>query len=208
MSWSEARADPCADLFTLALHLGRTLKSIQDTTGAHIQLPARDEIDSTEATDSPQPAQGQNDDDSQDGPAISIVLSGDSNAVNEARSKILAIVSARAAKSSSRVDVPREFWALLNGARGARIAEIVGNAGVDADKVSVFIPRTYERRGVPVGGEAEEEEQFQRHSQQEKSVTVSGDRDSVQAVVLAIQHEVSELVRDLSRIYHVLPKQN
>lgn len=161
---------------------GRTLHSIQDSTGAHIQLPARDDTESP----APEPAT-----DGEDGALIPIVISGDSSAVAEAKSKILAIVAERVAKSQQNVDVPSEYWALLNGARGAKMAKLIEEAGVDKEKVNVFVPRKFEKRGVAADG-ADENEDGAR--EKEKSVSVSGDRDAVATIVSAIQNQVSELV--------------
>lgn len=85
--------------------------------------------------------------------------------------------------------IPKEFWPLLNGAKGAKVAELVESAGATGT-VNVFVPRSYEKRGLSASGEGEEERETL-----EKFVTVSGEREAVARVVQAIEAEVANLVR-------------
>lgn len=165
---------------------GRTLKLITESTGANIQIPSRD---STQDADEPA-APESTPYDPQDGPLIAITISGDSTAVALARTKILAIVAERVSKVQVKLEqVPKEFWPLLNGAKGAKMAGIVESVGATGS-VSVFVPRSYERRGLAAsGGEGEEERETV-----EKAITVSGEREAVARVVQAIEAEVVELV--------------
>lgn len=106
-----------------------------------------------------------------------------------ARAKILAIVSERVSKVQTKLDsIPKEFWPLLNGAKGAKVAELIEAAGATGT-VNVFVPRAYEKRGVSASGEPEEEREVA-----EKVVTVSGEREAVAQVVQAIEAEVANLV--------------
>lgn len=170
-----------ADPLALA---GRTLKGITDSTGAQVQIPSRD---STEDADVPES------EDSQDGPLVTVTISGDSTAVSEARAKIMAIVSERASKVTKQLEsIPKEFWPLLNGAKGAKINELIEAAGATGS-VSVFIPRSYEKRGVSASGEVEEDREAA-----EKFVTVNGEREALAKVVQAIEAEVANLVSSCS----------
>ncbi|KAK4054370.1 hypothetical protein OIO90_003603 [Microbotryomycetes sp. JL221] len=163
---------------------GRMLKSIQDSTGANVQLPAREDTPEEGAA-----AAAQDSSDLQDGPRISINISGDSTAVASARQKIQAIVSERISKVQTKLDsIPKEFWPLLSGAKNSRINTLLEeNDAVDV--VTVFVPRAYEKRGVSASGEEDDDKQA------DKAVTVSGEREAVARVVHAIEHEVSELKR-------------
>lgn len=174
---------PCSLAFA-----GRTLKSITDSTGANIQIPSRD---ATADADEAEPTNTS--DDPQDGPLVTITISGDSTAVNSARTKILAIVSERVSKVQTKLDqIPKEFWPLLNGVRGAKINELVESVGATGS-VNVFVPRAYEKRGVAVTEtEVEEEKEVV-----EKAITVSGEREAVAKVVQAIEAAVADLVSSL-----------
>ena len=81
-----------------------------------------------------------------DGPLIPITISGDALAVESARQKVLAIVNERISKVQTKLDnVPRIFWPLLSGARGAKMAELVATAGA-TDSVVVYVPRAFEKQ--------------------------------------------------------------
>ncbi|KAK4705915.1 hypothetical protein P7C70_g280, partial [Phenoliferia sp. Uapishka_3] len=159
---------------------GRTLKQITDATGAQIQIPPRDpnaDADLELPTD-----------EFPDGPLIPITISGDSHAVEAARQKVLSIVNERIAKVQTKLDsVPKIYWPLLSGARGARMAELVASVGA-TDVVSVYVPRAFEKRGVSATAGDEEEKEVV-----EKAIVISGERDAVAKVVEAIQTQVAEL---------------
>ncbi|KAK4054162.1 hypothetical protein OIV83_001188 [Microbotryomycetes sp. JL201] len=163
---------------------GRMLKSIQDSTGANVQLPAREEAE--DGTSTPQ-LDGSAE--LQEGPKITITISGDSTAVAAARQKILAVVNERISKVQTKLDsIPKEFWSLLSGAKNARINALIEGAGA-SESVNVFIPRAYEKRGVSAHGDEHEDKQG------DKAVTVSGEREAVARVIHAIENEVAELKR-------------
>lgn len=166
---------------------GRTLKTITDSTGASVQVPRDDESNASAAT-APETT-----DDSEDGPLISISLSGPQTAVDSARAQILALVRERMSKTSTRLpDIPSEFWALL----GARAGQVVERAGVDADEVRVDVPRRWTgKRGVDVVNESgEEADRAEDKREKEKAITVSGDKDAVKKVVAELEAELAELV--------------
>lgn len=176
-SFSSIRA-PLIPLFPQ----GRTLKQITDSTGASVQVPSRETDDAPESSDAG---------DSPDGPLIALTISGDSGAVSLARSKILEIVAERASKVQTKLEtVPKEFWPLLNGVKGDKIAQLVGAVGATG-AVTVHVPRAYERRGLSASAEKEEE----TREEVEKVITVAGEREAVAKVVEAIEAEVVELVR-------------
>lgn len=191
---------------------GRTLKSITDSTGAHIQIPRDDELEQQQ--ESTPTATDSADDDSL-GPLISISISGSQSAVEAARAQILAIVRERTAKTTTRLaDVPSELWALLS----ARVPQILERAGVvsststtadeaevggeTAAPVKVDVPRRNAgRRGVDVVKDSGEEADAAMSSSsaaaagdKDKAVLVSGDKDLVKRVVSEIEAELAELV--------------
>lgn len=146
------------------------MKEITDATGASVQIPPREEDVAAYESDSP------------DGPLIALTISGDSSAVALARAKILSIVSEKAAKVSTKVDVPKEFWAHLN---SDALIESLGLAGT----VSIAVPRADETRGI-LASHGEEKKEVK----EEKVVLVVGEREAVAKAVAAINAEVAELV--------------
>lgn len=197
---------------------GRTLKSITDSTGAHIQIPRDDELE--ESVSGPGAGHEGNVDGADDdeasslGPLISISVSGSQSAVEAARAQILAIVRERTAKTTTKLpDVPSELWALL----AARVPQILeragaGQAGPDADAdvdaadaspapVKVDVPRrTIGRSGVDVVKDSGDGADAlpapaAAGGAANKAVSVSGDKDLVKRVVHEIETELAELVR-------------
>ncbi|BGP08978.1 hypothetical protein JCM10049v2_004831 [Rhodotorula toruloides] len=175
---------------------GRTLKTITDSTGASVQIPRDDELDSA-LTDST-PA------DSDDGPLISISLSGPQSAVDSARAQILAIVRERTSKTSTRLpDIPSEFWALL----GARVEGVLERAGVSKDEVRVDVPRRWVgKRGVDVVNESGEEAAVDEKKEKERAIVVSGDKEAVKKVVAELEAELAELRTTVRPVTFPLPK--
>ncbi|GAA5992281.1 hypothetical protein JCM10908_000405 [Rhodotorula pacifica] len=198
---------------------GRTLKSITDSTGAHIQIPRDDDLDESAAAQAPAAAAAEDDEDSL-GPLISISLSGSQSAVEAARAQILAIVRERTAKTTTRLpDVPSELWALL----GARVPQILERAGAGASAaadeedaaaaapVRIDVPRrNVGRRGVDVVKESGEEGDaaaaVNAAGDKDKAVSVSGDKDLVKRVVSEIEAELAELRATVRPVTFPLPK--
>ncbi|BGP25460.1 SCP160 protein [Rhodotorula toruloides] len=175
---------------------GRTLKTITDSTGALIQIPRDDESAATPAAESA-------DDSPEDGPLISISLSGPQSAVDSARSQILAIVRERTSKTSVRLgDIPSEYWALL----GSRVAQVVERAGVEEGEVRIDVPRRWTgKRGVDVLNESGEEAVDEK-KEKERAVSVSGARDAVKKVVAELEAELAELRATVRPVTFPLPK--
>ncbi|SCV69949.1 BQ2448_1343 [Microbotryum intermedium] len=174
---------------------GRTLKSITDSTGANVQLPNRDAIqDANEA------AHDNTNDASEgpDGPLIAITISGDSNAVEEARQQVMAIVSERVSKVTTKLDsVPKEFWELLRGSKGSKINAIIESVGATGS-VNVSIPRNFERRGVAASSGADAEDKSE--PAMERAISINGEREAVAKVVAAVEAEVALLERSTTTV--------
>ncbi|SGY13363.1 BQ5605_C010g05845 [Microbotryum silenes-dioicae] len=174
---------------------GRTLKSITDSTGANVQLPNRDTIqDASDANED----HTNDEPEGPDGPLISITISGDSSAVEEARQQVMAIVSERVSKVTTKLDsVPKEFWELLRGSKGSKINAIVESVGATGS-VNVSIPRNFERRGVAASSGADADDKAE--PAMEKAISINGEREAVAKVVAAIEAEVAELKRSTTTV--------
>lgn len=189
LSLSGSLSEKC-ELIKRGIKLGKTLKSITDSTGASIQIPRdEDAVEEEEAEEV----------DPEHGPLISITLSGSSSGVESAKSQILSIVRERTSKTSLELsEVPQELWIFLR----AKSDELVKRAQEEGEgEVSVFVPRRVPaggKRGVDVeegaeGGETSEVK--------EKSIRITGDKELVKKVEGFIQDEINELVR-LLLLYH------
>jgi hypothetical protein len=104
---------------------------------------------------------------------------------------ILAIVAERASKVQVKLDtVPKEFWPLLSGVKGARIAALIERVGATGI-VTVYVPRAHTSRGLSATATEDEEEK----EKAEQAIDIKGEREAVAKVVEAIEAEVVELVR-------------
>ncbi|GAA6042314.1 hypothetical protein JCM8097_003839, partial [Rhodosporidiobolus ruineniae] len=169
---------------------GRTLKGITESTGAQVQIPRDDEVIATEPA-----AEGE------DGPLISVTLSGAATAVSAARDQILAIVRERTSKTTTSLpEIPSELWALLS----RRVKPLLEKLHLSPDDVIVFVPRrSFGRRGVDVSADVVDKEESQ---QKEKAVQVSGDKETVKRVVDGLEAEVAELRATVRPVTFPLPK--
>lgn len=123
------------------LLVGKTLKQITESTGAAVQVPARD------ANESPV------DNDDNEGPLIPVTITGPSSVCAEAKAQIMAIVSERAAKLVTKIDsIPASYWPFISGFKGNQIAALV--EGVDAKDVNVE-SRAGEKLIITITGERE-----------------------------------------------------
>lgn len=155
---------------------GKTLKAITDSTGASVQVPARDGDATVEAA-----VEGE------EGPLIPVTISGDASAVAAARAQILAIVSERAAKSVVKLEkIPKKLWKLLAGAKNERIDALLARMGAQ-DSVTVQIPRSTE--SVDEVGD-----------KKQSVITVTGEREAATAVAAAVEADAIELQRTLRSI--------
>jgi hypothetical protein len=154
---------------------GKTLKTITETSGASVNVPARDtSIEEVEIDD----------DSSPEGPLISITISGDSTAVASARAQIMSIVAGRVAKLTTRIEsISKDYWGLLMGPRGSKMVDLVNALGF-GETVTVGVP------GVGAAGK-------------ESVITVTGERESVGITVKAILTAYDELVRFWLSYQHV-----
>jgi len=165
------------------MKLGKTLKSITDSTGASIQIPRDEDAVEEEAEEV----------DPEHGPLVSITLSGSSSGVESAKSQILSIVRERTSKTSLELpEVPQELWIFLR----AKSDELVKRAQEEGEgEVSVFVPRR-----VPAGGKRgvdveEGADNGETSEVKEKSIRITGDKELVKKVEGFIQDEINELVR-------------
>ena len=180
---------------------GRTLKSITDETGVNIQIP-RDNGAPAEASDSNEPAY---ENDEPEDPLISIALFGDGGSVAQAKQRILAIVSERTSRLSTKLTtIPTDLYHLLS----AKVArnEIISES--DSENVTIHIPPVWDfRSGASRGASANASEVlFDKKEERDTSISISGDREMVARVTEALVAAADELGRTTQNLHVTLPK--
>ena len=190
--------------------LGRVLKSIQEETGTFINLPRR-ENGALDAVPSSSSSIQETD---LDEVMIAVSITGDASGCAMARSRIATIVAERATKTVRRIsqaDVPREYWPLLCGPRGATLDELIRRVGADnpegapGEGASVYVPpRGAMRHHVsasPMSGNEEVVEDDvakpEEAKKREIDIVVTGERGAVERVVDAIMATSADLVSAL-----------
>lgn len=197
---------------------GRNLKAITDATGTSITFPKREGEEGAPAPAAEEPVAS---DENADDPLVPVTIAGDSASVQEAKARIMAVVNERTSKISQKISaIPREFYPLLNGVKGKKMAELVkvtlrGDAPDPTehgavDDLSVFVPSHFvdRNRGIAANGVGHEDEESgaggdpkaaQKGKERDGSIVVSGDREAVAKVVEAIENSYDELV-SLNRV--------
>jgi len=153
-----------------------TIKSLQEKTGARIQLPRVDEN------------QGPVDDD--DDSTIDVIVDGNAFSVVMAREAILKIVGERSANVNTKVrGIPAEFYPFLAGPKNS-----FANALEDANRVQVRIPthQAWPSQPPPNAPAPGQRPEFMPAAN-DNHIQLAGDRAAVQAARAELERRVEEL---------------
>ncbi|KAI0102995.1 putative RNA binding effector protein Scp160 [Nemania sp. FL0031] len=158
---------------------GATIKSIQERSGARIQMPKINE------------AAGNIDDD--DDAMIDVVIEGNTHTAALARQLIEKIVGERAANASTRLkSIPAEFYPFIAGPNNSLTHALETEHGVQI-RVPPHLPWASQVPQMPVSG--------QRPTfipaPNDNHIQLAGERAAVQAARAAIEHRVQELQNQL-----------
>ncbi len=166
---------------------GSTIKSLQEKTGAKIQLP--------KAEDLPYPL-----DDDDDG-LIDVLVEGNTLSAAAAREAILKLAGERAANVNAKMrGIPAEFYAFISDPKSDLLTEIE-DAGVSV-RVPPHQPWSSQPPTAPPAGQPC---QFSPAAN-ESHIQLAGDRAAVQAAKARIERRVEELHRELVLQQQEIPK--
>ena len=184
---------PITTLGTIIGPKGATLKSITDSTGTKIDIPRRDTLPEWNG-----PAE--NDEDDEDGPEepnVAITVTGPSVACNDAKSKILALISHRVSQTSTSIKtIPSSYYPFIAGPRSSKVKALEELGG---DNVKVHIP-------PPAVWKALESQSEEVPSERDVSIKVKGDKEQVKVVIAEILRRYEELFDSLRELKISLPK--
>ncbi|BEJ11747.1 hypothetical protein CspHIS471_0202070 [Cutaneotrichosporon sp. HIS471] len=193
---------PISTIGTIIGPKGATLKGITDETGTKIDIPRRDtlpEWDARTARETREAAGEEYDsDDEPEEPQVTITIAGTGAAANEAKAKLLGLISHRISQGSASIkNIPSKYYPFINGPRGAnarRLEEEVGEG-----EVKIHVP-------PPAVWRAIQDDEDEDAAPKDVSIKVKGDKEKVKAIVAAINRQYEDLVGTLKEFGIVVPK--
>ena len=189
---------PISTLGTIIGPKGATLKGIQDATQAKIDVPRRDTLP---AWDPKQHANDDDNDDEPEEPMVPISVAGPSVACNDARTRILALISGRVSQSSVTIKtVPSSFYPFIAGPKGNKARQLEDTIGEGSVKVHIPPPAVWkalERQGLDDG---------EASTDRDIAIKVRGEKEKVRAVVANILNQYEELAESMRELRISIPK--
>lgn len=183
---------PITTLGTIIGPKGATLKGITDSTGTKIDIPRRDTLPTFDAPDDASDASDESEE-----PQVPITISGPSVACNDAKAKLLALISNKVSQTSTSIKtIPSSFYPFIAGPKGSKInvLEQLGNGNV-----KVHVP-------PPAVWKALESQSEDVPSDRDLSIKIKGEKESVKAVVAEILRKYEELTDSLRELKISIPK--
>jgi polyribonucleotide nucleotidyltransferase len=157
---------------------GSTIKSIQEKTGAKIQLP---KVEENQVVD--------DDDDA----TIDVVVEGNAISAASAQNEILRIAGERAANVQTKVrGIPAAFYPFIAGPSNS-----LAQALEEANGVQVRVPTHHAYSAAPITSGPGQRPQFQAPGADEEHIQLAGDRAAVQKARAEIERLAADLHRKL-----------
>jgi hypothetical protein len=184
---------PISTLGTIIGPKGATLKSITDSTQCKIDIPRRDTLPTWDPKEV--------DEDEEDGPeepSVPISVSGPSVACNDARTKILGLISHKVSQTTQSIKtIPSSYYPFIAGPKGVKARQLEEEIG--QGEVKVHIP-------PPAVWKALERQGEEEVSEKDLSIKVRGDKEKVKAVVDHILQQFEQLNDSFRELKISIPK--
>jgi len=184
---------PITTLGTIIGPKGAALKGITESTGTKIDIPRRDTLPAYDApADDASDASGENDE-----PQVPISITGPSVACNDAKAKLLALISHKVSQTSISIKtIPSSYYPFIAGAKGSKIKAL---EDLGEGLVKVHVP-------PPAVWKALESQSEDVLSDRDLSIKVKGDREKVKIVSTEILRRYEELSDNLRELKISIPK--
>lgn len=184
---------PISTLGTIIGPKGATLKSITDSTQCKIDIPRRDTLPAWDPKEV-----DEEDEDAPEEPLVSISVSGPSVACNDARTKILGLISHRVSQTTQSIKtIPSSYYPFIAGPKGVKARQLEEEVG--EGQVKVHIP-------PPAVWKALERQGEEEVSEKDLSIKVKGDKEKVKAVVDHIIQQFEQLNESFRELKISIPK--
>lgn len=184
---------PISTLGTIIGPKGATLKSITDSTQCKIDIPRRDTLPAWDHKEV-----DEDDEDAPEEPLVPISVSGPSVACNDARTKILGLISHRVSQTTQSIKtIPSSYYPFIAGPKGVKARQLEEEIG--QGQVKVHIP-------PPAVWKALERQGEEEVSEKDLSIKVKGDKEKVKAVVDHIIQQFEQLNESFRELKISIPK--
>jgi predicted PilT family ATPase len=191
---------PITSLGTIIGPKGATLKNITDSTNCKIDIPRRDTLPSFDA----KAAEDDVSDDEVEEPQVAISITGPSVACNDAKTKILSLISHKTAQTSASIKtIPSSYYPFISGPKGEKSRLLEEETGEGQVKVHIPPPAVWKALEKQSAGEDEEGVQSK---DRDLAIKVKGDKEKVKAVVAEINRRYEELSDNLRELKISIPK--
>lgn len=162
---------------------GATIKSLQEKTGARIEIPKEDKNTSA-------PTAG---DDLDDDAYINVKIEGNSISAAQAQNEILRIVGERAAKVNTKVrGIPAEFYPFIQNSQDDLLSQLGGGNAAQLRVPPHALWSSQAATPVPAHGQRPSFQPAADHH-----IQLEGEREAVLALKQAIERQVAELRKQL-----------
>ena len=190
---------PVSTLGTIIGPKGATLKSVTESTGCKVDVPRRESLPAFDSHDRGATADS---DEEVDEPQVEISVTGPSISCQDAKNKILGLISHRTSQASTSIkSVPSSYYPFISGPKGVKARQMEEELG--EGKVKIHVPPPAVWKALEKQGQGEEDGP---NGDRDLSIKVRGDKEKVKLVVEEIQRQYEELNDSLRELKISIPK--
>ncbi|WWC91688.1 uncharacterized protein L201_006634 [Kwoniella dendrophila CBS 6074] len=197
---------PITTLGTIIGPKGATLKSITDATQVKIDVPRRDTLPSYDPKDNKSDNGLDSDDEEDDEPQVPISVTGPSAACQDAKNRILSLISHKTSQTSTSIKtIPSSYYPFIAGPKGTKAKQLEEEIGGGEVKIHVPPPAVWKALEKQSQGELTEENET-LPKDRDLSIKVKGEKEKVKAVVQEILKQYETLNESLRELKISIPK--
>ncbi|WWC72034.1 uncharacterized protein I206_105993 [Kwoniella pini CBS 10737] len=196
---------PITTLGTIIGPKGSTLKGITDSTQVKIDIPRRDTLPSYDPKDAKSDAGSDDEDNEDEEPQVPISIIGPSAACNDAKNKILALISHKTSQTSSSIKtIPSSYYPFISGPKGVKVKQLEEEIGQGEIKIHVPPPAVWKALEKQSQGDLDENEAVPKD--RDLSIKVKGEKEKVKLAVQEILKQYESLNDSLRELKISIPK--
>ncbi|WWC64561.1 uncharacterized protein I303_107172 [Kwoniella dejecticola CBS 10117] len=198
-------AVPITTLGTIIGPKGSTLKGITDSTQVKIDIPRRDTLPAYDPKDAKSDAGSDESDNEDDEPQVPISITGPSAACNDAKNKILALISHKTSQTSTSIKtIPSSYYPFISGPKGVKVKQLEEEIGQGEIKIHVPPPAVWKALEKQSQGDLDENEAIPKD--RDLSIKVKGEKEKVKLAVQEILKQYEILNDSLRELKISIPK--
>ncbi|WWD03663.1 hypothetical protein V865_001718 [Kwoniella europaea PYCC6329] len=197
---------PITTLGTIIGPKGSTLKSITESTQTRIDVPKRENLPAYDPKESNEKDQDADEDDEEDDePLVPISVTGPSASCNDAKNKILSLISYKTSQTSTSIKtIPSSYYPFIAGPKGVKAKQLEEELGQGEVKIHVPPPAVWKALEKQSQGETDDTDVIPKD--RDLSIKVKGEKEKVKLVVQEILKRYEELNDSLRELKISIPK--